>query len=64
MYAAAEVINYVQTDGTLNKHGRGTETFSLGCVFSEMLSVSHDKSIDEFHSFLLEQPEEDNQSST
>ncbi|KAF2488704.1 kinase-like protein [Lophium mytilinum] len=59
MYAAPEVLNNF-VDESLVKHGRGTDIFSLGCVFAEMFSVSHHhKSISEFHDFLLKHVQED-----
>ncbi|KAF2492982.1 kinase-like protein [Lophium mytilinum] len=55
MYAAPEVFNNF-VDGTLRKHGRKADIFSLGCVFSEMLSVLNGKSVDDFHKFLWKHP--------
>ncbi|KAF2466251.1 kinase-like protein [Lindgomyces ingoldianus] len=49
MYAAPEVIN---NDDSLNRHGRGTDVFALGAVFTEMLAVLRGKSIEEYHQFL------------
>ncbi|KAF2496352.1 kinase-like protein, partial [Lophium mytilinum] len=39
MYAAPEMLDYLQDDGTLSKHGRAADIFSLGCVFSEMATI-------------------------
>ncbi|ORY16390.1 kinase-like domain-containing protein [Clohesyomyces aquaticus] len=49
MYAAPEVIN---SDGTLNRHGRGTDVFALGAVFTEMMAVLLESSIEDYHKFL------------
>jgi hypothetical protein len=54
MYAAPEAMNHMQADGTLNRLGRGTDIFSLGCVFSEMWTVATRTPIHKFHDFLLE----------
>lgn len=51
MYSAPEVIN---SDGVLNRHGRGTDVFALGTVFCEMLAVLTGTSVDNFHRFLLD----------
>jgi hypothetical protein len=54
MYAAPEVIN---NSGSLNRHGRGTDVFALGAVFTEILAVVRGYSIEEFHRFLLDPQE-------
>ncbi|KAF2266485.1 kinase-like protein [Lojkania enalia] len=53
MYAAPEVVN---NEESLNRHGRGTDVFALGAVFSEMLAVLRGKSIDEYYQFLINEP--------
>jgi hypothetical protein len=50
MYAAPEVIS---SDEGLARHGRGTDVFALGAVFTEMLAVLRGSSIDEYHQFLM-----------
>jgi serine/threonine protein kinase len=50
MYAAPEIIS---SDGFLLRHGRGTDVFALGAVFSEMLAIVNGYTIHEFHEFLL-----------
>lgn len=50
MYAAPEVF---QINGELLKHCRGTDVFSLGAVFCEMLVVLMESTVDRFHRFLL-----------
>lgn len=57
MYAAPEAVEAMQEDGTLNRHGRGSDIFSLGCVFSEMWTVFTDAnkegtSVQSYHHFL------------
>lgn len=56
-YAAPEVVDNF-SNGTLLKHGCGTDIFSLGCVFVEMLLVSKGQSVTHFHNSLLTQPAE------
>lgn len=51
MYAAPEVINS-EEDG-LSRHGRGTDVFALGAVFTEMLAVLRGSSIDEYQHSLM-----------
>jgi hypothetical protein len=51
MYAAPEVISNSEN---LNRHGRGTDVFALGAVFTEMLAVIRGHSIEEYHRFLLD----------
>lgn len=51
MYAAPEVVD---NDGTIKRHGLGTDVFALGVVFSEMLTVVCGKSVDDFHQFFLD----------
>jgi hypothetical protein len=51
MYAAPEVIN---NNESLNRHGRGTDVFALGAVFTEILAVVRGYSIEEYHRFLLD----------
>jgi hypothetical protein len=50
MYAAPEVVD---NDEGLGRHGRGTDVFALGAVFTEMLAVLCGYSIDEYHQYLL-----------
>lgn len=52
MYGAPEVIDVFQDDGKLKKHGRAADIFSLGAVFSEMLSVIDGRAVNEYHEFL------------
>ena len=49
MYAAPEVID---NEEDLTRHGRGTDVFALGIVFTEMLAVLRGSSIGEYHQFL------------
>lgn len=53
MYAAPEVINHVYDDNTFLRHGRGSDIFSLGCVFCEMLTVLTMRPVSSFHQYLL-----------
>ncbi|KAF1993052.1 kinase-like protein [Amniculicola lignicola CBS 123094] len=50
MYAAPEAVI---TNGSILKHGRGTDVFSLGCVFCEMLAVINGSSVHIFTEYLL-----------
>ncbi|KAF2120015.1 kinase-like domain-containing protein [Lophiotrema nucula] len=56
MYAAPEVVD---NDDSLNRHGRGTDVFALGAVFTDMLAILRGKSIEEYHQFLLNGPGKD-----
>ncbi|KAF2736344.1 kinase-like protein [Polyplosphaeria fusca] len=55
MYAAPEVVN---SDEAYNRHGRGTDVFALGAVFTEMLAVLRGRSVEEYHQFLTKGGEE------
>ncbi|OCK93270.1 kinase-like protein [Cenococcum geophilum 1.58] len=52
MYGAPEAIDVLQDDGKLKKHGRAADIFSLGAVFSEMLSVIDGRAVNKYHEFL------------
>ena len=52
MYGAPEAIDVFQDDGKLKKHGRAADIFSLGAVFSEMLSVIDGRAVNKYHEFL------------
>ena len=52
MYGAPEAIDVFQNDGKLKKHGRAADIFSLGAVFSEMLSVIDGRAVNKYHEFL------------
>jgi serine/threonine protein kinase len=52
-YAAPEVSDRIAADGSPQRHGRGSDIFALGCVFSEMLTVLLSDSVSSFHDFLL-----------
>ena len=52
MYGAPEVIDAFQDDGKLKRHGRAADIFSLGAVFSEMLSVIDGRAVNKYHEFL------------
>jgi serine/threonine protein kinase len=54
MYAAPEVTAKYLDDGTLQRHGRGSDIFALGCVFCEMLSVLTKRSVQSFHDYLVQ----------
>ena len=56
MYGAPEVVDKFLDDGSLRKHGRGSDIFSLGCVFCEMYSILLGKSVSSYQKFLLEPP--------
>jgi serine/threonine protein kinase len=53
MYRAPEVANPVLHDQngnhSIQRHGRGTDVFALGCVFMEMLVVMDGGSLSDFH---------------
>jgi len=53
MYGAPEVVQSLQDNSDFRKHGRGTDIFSLGCVFLEMLTVIDGRLIDDFYEFCL-----------
>jgi serine/threonine protein kinase len=53
MYAAPEVAAKYLEDGTLQKHGRGSDIFALGCVFCEMLTVLAGSSVSSLHNYLV-----------
>lgn len=49
MYAAPEVF----TEGSEpNRHGRGTDVFALGTVFTEMLAVIRGSDVEKYHDYL------------
>jgi serine/threonine protein kinase len=52
MYAAPETIQTAQNDQYL-RHGLGSDIFSLGCVFAEMLTVLEGRKVSEFQEFCL-----------
>jgi serine/threonine protein kinase len=52
MYGAPEAIDVFQDGGKLKKHGRAADIFSLGAVFSEMLSVIDGRAVNKYHEFL------------
>jgi serine/threonine protein kinase len=52
MYAAPETIKTTQSD-QYQRHGLGSDIFSLGCVFAEMLTVLDGKKVSEFQEFCL-----------
>ncbi|PSN74956.1 kinase-like protein [Corynespora cassiicola Philippines] len=51
MYAAPEVI---ESGENLHRHGRGTDVFALGAVFTEMLAVLNGNTVDNYHRSLLQ----------
>lgn len=53
MYAAPEVTSKYLEDGALQRHGRGSDVFALGCVFCEMLTVLARKSVPSLHNYLV-----------
>jgi len=52
MYAAPETIMTPQSD-QYQRHGLGSDIFSLGCVFAEMLTVIDGKKVSKFQDFCL-----------
>lgn len=53
MYAAPEVTARYRDEGILQKHGRGSDIFALGCVFCEMLTVLLGSSVPSLHNYLV-----------
>ncbi|KAF2181692.1 kinase-like protein, partial [Zopfia rhizophila CBS 207.26] len=53
MYGAPEVVDTFYDNGSLQRHGRGSDIFALGCVFCEMLTVAEGGSVSSFHEHLL-----------
>ncbi|OCK78034.1 kinase-like protein [Lepidopterella palustris CBS 459.81] len=56
MYAASEVVKYLQNGTTLQRHGLGADIFSLGGVFMEILTVIDGRLVGDFHRFLQDLP--------
>ncbi|KAF2866305.1 kinase-like domain-containing protein [Massariosphaeria phaeospora] len=54
MYSASEVLDRLDVDDTYQRHGTGSDIFSLGCVFIEMLVVRAGYSVEKFHACLAE----------
>jgi len=55
MYAAPETVRAPHEE-SYKRHGLGTDIFSLGCVFMEMLTVLDGRKVQDFHDFCLLKP--------